>query len=142
MILTEPLFDPDKNSLSEGAAELLEYLVKSGYKLCLIAKKSNEEREGLISELGLPKYFLKIKVVEPEKTGEDFLECADIMDLNPQEIAVIGDKIKKEILIGNRVGMITIWFKSGKFSSELPEDLSEEPRYIITKLKDVINFLS
>ncbi len=63
------------------------------------------------------------------------------MRLFPEEILVVGDRIKREITIGNRLGMKTAWFKNGKFKDELPESKDEEPTYTLTKLEDVIQLL-
>ncbi|MBL7206745.1 MAG: HAD hydrolase-like protein [Candidatus Aenigmarchaeota archaeon] len=63
------------------------------------------------------------------------------MDLQPQNVAVVGDRVVGEIYIGNVLGMKTIWYKSGKFSIVLPENHIQEPDHIIMELKDTINYI-
>jgi putative hydrolase of the HAD superfamily len=135
------LYDPESSSLIPGAIDVLERLTNEGIKLCLISKRTKEERREQISELGLDKYFLDIQVLEDDKSQESFERCVRIMSLNPSEIAVLGDRVKKEIYLGNKLGMRTIWYKSGKFASELPQNKDEEPQYTITRLEEIFQYL-
>ncbi len=131
------LYDPDLKSLVNGAMQLLERLRSSGYALCLISKKSTEERMEQIASLGIDKYFKKILVIEGSKTEEHFRECMDAMALPAKDIAVVGDRIREEISLGNRMGMHTIWYKAGKFAVELPEGKGQEPYGTVTSLGEV-----
>ena len=136
------IFDPEIPGLSRGAIELLEKLKTSGYKMCLISKASSIERKNEISELGLDKYFIDIQViVEGHKTEQHFERCIELMSLKPNEIAVVGDRIKKEIYLGNKFGMTTFWYKSGKSSNELPKNEDEIPKYTISKLEEILEYL-
>ena len=135
------LFDPDTDSLIPGALELLENLKKRNYKLCLLTKRPEEGRRDQISQLGLDKYFLYIRIVEENKTDSDMHACLDSMSLSPSEVAVVGDRIKGEIALGIKMGMKTIWYKVGKFANELPLNYSQEPQQIVTKLEDVMKYV-
>lgn len=135
------IYNPDSDDLVEGANKLLDKLRERGYKLCLISKKSKDDKAKRISNLGLDKYFIDIQVIEGNKTEEHFNRCLKATSLNPGEMAVVGDRIKEEISLGNRMRMTTIWYKAGKFSTELPENEEEIPRYTITDLEEVIKCL-
>jgi len=135
------LYNPDTNALNEGALELLEKLASSGYKLCLLSKKSEEERKDKILRLGIEKYFIFIEVVEGEKTEKNFKKCLEIMALQSQKVAVIGDRIRSEIILGNQFGMRTIWYKVGKFAAELPRNKNENPNFVIDNLLDALKYL-
>lgn len=130
------LYDPDARVLIDGAAELLGAIARSDYKLCLVGKKSPEDREALVSELGIDRYFLHTAFVD-EKARQDFEECMRKMGLAASEIAVVGDRVRKEIRLGNELGMTTIWYKAGRFAGEIPACASEEPTYTVTKLADI-----
>jgi len=135
------LYDPEKNELIAGVLEILKKLFDSGYKLCLLSKKANLDRRRQISQLGLDKYFIDILVTDGDKNESDFQVCVDLMSLRPEQIAVVGDRVNREIKIGNRLGMKTFWFKVGKFSNELPENKDNEPDYTIFKLDEIADFI-
>lgn len=136
------IYNPELARINDGVINLLERLVNSGYKLCLLSKKTIRDRRKQISELGLDKYFINIQVIDGDKTEQNFERCIDVLSLDPSEIAVVGDRIKKEIYLGNHFGMTTIWYKSGKFSSELPQKPDEEPHYTITRLEEILQYLN
>ncbi len=127
------IYDPEKNALTEGAIELLEDL-SSRFQLCLLSKTDEADRRKQISKLGLDKYFKDIQVNEGEKHKSHFKRCLKIMNLKASEVAVIGDRVVGEIRVGNQLGMLTIWYKSGKFATRLPQNEQEVPDYTITAL--------
>lgn len=135
------LYNPETSSLTSGTLDLLRYLKNSSYKLCLISKKTQEERREQISELGLDLYFPDILVIEGEKTKQDFEMCAKAMSLAYSEIAVVGDRVRSEITLGNEIGMTTFWYRSGKFASETPRNKEEEPDFIIDRLEELVDYL-
>ncbi len=134
------LYDPETNKLVEGALGLLERLKKRKYKLALISKKTAEEREDRIYQLGLDKYFQTIKLTE-SKSEDDFVDILASMSLCASEVAVVGDRVKLEIKIANRLGMRTIWYRKGKFANEVYEEEDERPYYTITKLEQVMSLI-
>ena len=77
-------------------------------------------------------------MIKGDKEKTHFLHYIEKTELKPYELAVVGDRLKKEIKIGNKLGMKTIWFQSGKFASELPETEEEKPVHIITHLLEVL----
>lgn len=128
------LYDPEKHSLTEGVKELLDDYSKK-YNLAIIGK-SSEKRGSLLSDLGIKKYFRCI-ILKEEKEENDFLQCLKECNASKEHVWSIGDRIKKEIAISNRLGLKTIWFKSGKFSSEAPDTEAEEPNFTVTSFKDI-----
>lgn len=127
------IYDPEKGRLTKGIIELLKSL-SSRYQFCLLSKKAEADRRKQISELGLDKYFKDIQVNEGKKQKSHFQRCLRIMNLKASEVAVIGDRVAGEIHVGNQVGMLTIWYKSGKFATRLPQNKQEIPDYTITTL--------
>ena len=134
------LFDPEKWALVEGAPEILNKLTGS-FQFCLVTTGERKRTEKL-KESNLDKMFKKIIFVQGEhKDKKHFLECAQAMGLKPDEVLVVGDKIKAEIRVGNSLGMKTAWFKFGKYSRILPDSKDEEPTYTITKLDELYSVL-
>ena len=86
--------------------------------MALLCKKGGGDRAEIISSLGLEPYFCKILIVEGRKKPEHLQECLDAMGVAADESAVVGDRVVEEISAGNQIGMKTIWYKQGKFSSE------------------------
>ncbi|MBL7206746.1 MAG: HAD hydrolase-like protein [Candidatus Aenigmarchaeota archaeon] len=61
------IYDPETDVLTDGAIDLLEELHNSGYKMCLLSKRTHPKRREEISLLGLDRYFLDVLVIEGEK---------------------------------------------------------------------------
>ena len=133
------LFDPETNSLFPGVIEFLSAYSKE-YKLALIGK-GDEKRANLIEELGIKKYFKYFSLIE-EKTENDFLNCLKELKFNSKDAWSIGDRVKKEIMLSNKVGIRTIWFRNGKFASEIPVLELEKPNFTISSFKEIQNIIS
>jgi FMN phosphatase YigB (HAD superfamily) len=128
------LFDPETNSLFLGVIEFLQ-LYSKNYALALIGK-GDDKRANLIEELGIKKYFKYFSLIE-EKKESDFLECLKVMNFSAKDTWSIGDRVKKEIQLSNKAGIKTIWFRNGKFSTELPTCEIENPNYIISSFEEL-----
>jgi len=135
------VYDPEKDELSEGILELLEELVTKNYKLVLISKNKGGNRREQIAQLGLNKYFLEVQVHERDKIEDDFNQALKVMDLKPEEVLVVGDRVVGEIYLGNKLGMKTVWYQVGRFASQFPSNDGEKPDYIIKKLVQILDFL-
>lgn len=131
------LYDPLKEALGLGCLTVLTDLKNDSFRLCLLSKKTRPDRREQITALGLDPYFVDIQVIEGDKTIEHFKQCMAAMELLSENIAVVGDRVRGEIILGNQLGMFTIWYKVGKFATELPETESQEPCAIITDLSAV-----
>lgn len=132
------LYDPDSQKLFDGVTDFLKsYCGK--YVLALIGK-GDEKRASLISDLGIEHYFSYIKLKE-EKEEADFIECMNSLKSSNELAWSIGDRIKKEIFLSNKARIKTIWFKNGKFASEVPDKKEEEPNFIITSFKEINNII-
>lgn len=49
--------------------------------------------------------------------------------------------MRSELLIGNKLGVITIWVKQGKFAVEEPETEQQKPDYTISNLIDCLKLI-
>ena len=133
------LYNPDENHLNDNAIPLLDELKRENFQLGLLSRKGDFDRDSLISKLGLTKYFQKIKFVDDTKTADDIQDFLDSFSLTAKEVVLVGDRVKSEIKAGNQAGILTIWYRNGKFANEFPESLDEKPNYIITDLMQVLD---
>ncbi len=129
------IFDPEGDELFPGVFELLAELSKN-HELFLVSM-NEPGREARFGELGIEHFFETIVFVS-KKTPELFAA----MVKGDKEVVVVGDRIKHEILLGNKLGFTTIWLNRGKFSAELPDNGNEEPDYVINDTRDVKNIIS
>lgn len=128
------LYDPDRDALFPETLALLAHAKSLGYRLYLISK-AGEGRDARIQDLELHTLFHEVHLVQ-EKNLELFQKLA----VGPT--LVVGDRIRREITLGNQCGATTIWFRSGKFSTELPTTPIEEPTHAITALAELYRWLS
>ena len=131
------LYDPDKDKLIDGAKELIELLKSRNIILGLISTREFGRCEKIDT---ISSFFSFIRLVREKSTDdlEDFLEN---FNLYPRDVFVIGDRIKKEITLGNKLGMRTFWLCSGKFSEETPSFKEERPNKTFYSLRDITMFL-
>lgn len=124
------IFDPEKNKLYFGVFEMLKRLA-SKHDLFLISR-NEPRRKDRFEKLGIKKYFQKIRFVD-EKNEETFKALIG----DSKNVLVVGDSIRDEIKIGNKLGLITIRLKNGKFANEMPASLEEEPMFNISKITEL-----
>ena len=131
------LYDPDNNCLIFGARFVLRVLVRRGFLLYVVSS-ARQSRRQCIDDLGIGQYFAQI-IITKEKCKKDFQKiiAREVIDRNLS--FVIGDRVRKEISIGNTLGMQTIWVKAGKFSHEEPRRKIEQPTYIVRTLRDILS---
>ncbi len=129
------LYIPELQQIPEETIELLKNLRKSGLSLALISIKE-AHRDTLIESYDLSSIFSVTKIVR-EKDTNIFKETLSLLGCQPNEIIVVGDRIKSEIKLANQLGIKTIWYKKGKFSNELPTEKIEFPTWTISDISKV-----
>ena len=113
------LIDFDKKILP-GAKEWIEDLKKQDIKLVILSNSNKKDKVQMVAEkLGIPYLFFAKK---PLKTG--FKKAQKILNLQPENIAVVGDQIFTDVIGGNRSKMFSI----------LVEPISKKDIWV-TKLK-------
>lgn len=130
------LFDPERGELYEGIYDVLENLSKK-HKLFLF---SYDEfgRENLFRKMKIDQFFSKIDFVEG-KNEKSMLELVE--NASTDTTFVIGDSLRDEICLGNKLGYETVWLKNGKFSSEVPYSGCEKPKYVISSVNEIFDIL-
>lgn len=132
------LYDPDNKSLIEGAVNLLEFIKNKNIPMVL-AGKGGEDMQQEVSRLGMKKYFKEIIFAEGEKDPEVF-QLLITKDDNKKTF-FIGDRVRSELEIGNKLGATTIWVKQGKFAREEPITEIQYPNYTVSSLTQCIRLL-
>lgn len=132
------LYDPDQQSLIRGATELLEYLKAHDVHMVLIGKGAQEMNDE-VNKLGVREYFKKVIFAEGAKDPNVFAQ--EITKDDPKKTIFIGDRVRSELEIGNKLGATTIWVKQGKFVTELPENKGQEPDYTVSSLLECLSLL-
>lgn len=136
------LHDPEMDRLYPESRKVLGQLKEMGLKLGLVSRGKNIERRYQdFKRFDLESYFELIQVVgqEGKKEFEPFIDDLGIKDCS--KVAIVGDRVKSEILEGNKLGCITIWLRRGKFRDELAENIDEEPDFIIYSLTEIVPIL-
>lgn len=106
------LYDPDADGLMKGALELLTTLKGLGVRMVLVSMADGYDRKAQLQRLGLDSFFEEVHIV-PRKDEDLFEYCIASFGLPNESIAVVGDHPFKEIAIGNRLGLFTIWLRGG-----------------------------
>lgn len=100
------LIDYDKNLL-EGANAWCENLKQNGIKMCIVSNTNKVKKvEKVAKILDLEYIYFAHK---PSKKG--LLKAQKMLNLEPEEIATVGDQIFTDVFGGNRAGMFTILTK-------------------------------
>jgi len=134
------LFNPGTQGVTEGCKELLEDLRARGYKLCLFGRTSDNRLE-LICLLRPFELFGRILFTPNDRIRELLRDCLTDMDLEAGETFLVGTR-KREIAIGRRMGIKTIWCRSDSLTSRLPINQSQVADFIVSNIRDVIELLA
>lgn len=90
--------------IAPGVKDWMEEAERQEIKICIVSNTRTERRlRNIAVELGIP--FVR-KGLKPRRRS--FFEALKLLDIKPNEAAVIGDQIFTDILGGNRLGLYTI----------------------------------
>ncbi|MHB1458487.1 MAG: YqeG family HAD IIIA-type phosphatase [Armatimonadota bacterium] len=87
--------------------QIIEWIRKvsaDGMKVCLVSNTRTSGRLERISSILNVEF--SVKAMKPRRAG--FLEALRLLDVNPNEAAVVGDQIFTDVFGGNRLGIYTI----------------------------------
>src|SRR3989344_524151 len=112
--LYRTLYDPEKEILLPDVAYTLQKLRDAGIRLYVVTRDEGN-RSDIISQLGIKDFFHEIVLV-PRKSKKVFMSLLSA----DGDKYIVGDRAREEIFFGNQCGAKTIWFKNGKFASEVP----------------------
>lgn len=133
------IYDPDKKCLIPFSRFVLRTLLRRGFVLYLISRAETSSKK-LIRDLGIRQYFSRIIVAE-EKGKKDFSPIVAQKTVARDLSFVVGDRVRKEISIGNSLKLRTVWLKAGKFADEKPKKKIERPTCTVHALKDILSVI-
>ena len=133
------IYDPDNRRLISGARFVLRTLLRRGFLLYLVSR-AGKSRRGLIKNLGIEQYFSRI-VITKEKNKQHFETLVAPKIIDRSLSFVVGDRVRKEINIGNSLGLQTVWLKTGKFADEKPRKKIERPTCTVYMLRDILSVI-
>ena len=119
-------------------------LRKKGIKTALITSGIFERQQKKIELLGLQDKFDLVLIHDVEKDAskeEKFSSALQQLNLKPNTVAVVGDRIYSEIKIANKLGMASIRMLKGRFSSIKPRTDLEEPDFEIKNIAELVPLL-
>lgn len=128
----QTLYDPETDRLIEGARELLQYLDDREVPMALVGKGGASMHEA-VKRLSVGSYFFHIYFQEGNKQPHWYTD--NIKDFHKGMI-FIGDKLDSEIEVGNRLGVITIRVRQGKFATDEPKNKLQKPKYTVNSLSE------
>lgn len=128
--------------------EVLAELKKRGYKLGVISNTVTSREEHVrmaLRKIDVEKYFdavvtsVDVGCNKPEK--KVFLTALKKLKVKPEESVMVGDRVRTDILGGNRIGMKTILFRWNKRYPEKVESAEEKPSRTIKSLRKLPQIL-
>lgn len=133
------LYDPEGQRLIDGALDVLALALRSNVESVLVGKGGADMYDE-VDRLGVRKYFSSVYF--QEGTKEETVFKRFIYAANPSNTIFVGDRIRSELRVGNKLDATTIWVKQGKFSNELPENENDEPNYTVKTLRELSDILN
>ena len=116
--------------------------LKSKYKIGLVTKAGSgvEVRKDELRASGILPYFDSV-IIDTVKTEEQFSRCIREMGTSPDETAIVGDRMSREIKAGKKLGCETFWIKVGDRSFDKPTEETGQPNYTVNSVKDLLDIL-
>lgn len=135
------LYNNDLDKLYPKIESILKYLKNKGIKIALVSRTTNpQKRLQQLHDFNIINFFDVIDFIGSEDRKE-FHKILTKFGIRGNECIIIGNRIKAEILEGNKLNAITIWIKHGEFADEKPETTNEQPTYTISGINELITLL-
>ena len=123
-------------------------LEKRGYKLTLVTSGRPNRQRRKVDQLNLNHFFneksgtlhLHDDHINPDKTPY-LQQAAQQLNLPPENLLAVGDKLTAEISAANTLGMITARIRHGRQKDRVPQTPSEKPHFEIDTLSELLTYL-
>lgn len=136
LALLTDLYDGVKRTVEHSREVLMQ--IHNHYPMVLVSNFYGNI-EVVLKEFGLDSLFCHVvesAVVKIRKPDARIFQMGiDALGLNPNEVVVVGDSIKKDIVPAKSLGCQTVWFKGEGWTDEEDESLADE---VITDLSQLI----
>lgn len=118
------------------------YQLKEHFPLALVSNFYGN-METVLHEFGFDGIFLHViesAVVGIRKPDPRIFQIGvEKLRLNPENVAVVGDSIKKDMIPAQQTGCQTVWLKGESWMDEHQDE--SIPDYIITDINNVLNII-
>jgi putative hydrolase of the HAD superfamily len=134
----------DEVKLFPDTIPTLEKLRQKGLKLVLVSHGRTERQNMKIDVLGIRQYFDFIIIdtnLEKSEKGKYFREAMKKLNLKPDEILSVGDKITAEIKEANSLGITTVRMLHGRRSKLKPTNKLQIADYEIKNIKEILELI-
>lgn len=132
--LDNTLLPWNKDSIDEKLKNWINECSSSGIKLCIVSNNKPRRIKDCAKKLNIPAVS---GVIKPRKKA--FLKALKILNMNPEQVAVVGDQIFTDILGAKRLGLFAILVEplneNEFFGTKLIRIIE---KIVIKKLKDPI----
>lgn len=150
------LYDSDAKVELPESEELLKYFQSKNYRMAvasLVSKNAPstlEERAEQIASSPLREYFEITKTVATKKNLTDlnvrekdliFDELVEYFNIPREQILIIGDRTRRDIIYANEHNHPSIWIQKGKFAHELPDEITGQPTYTVNSLIELMDLI-
>jgi len=134
-------FTPRK---TKGLDIALKSLKRRKLKMGVVANtytSTKKEIWKVLKRVGIEKYFkmviTSVDIGSRKPKKPIFEKALKLMGLEPNEVIMIGNQIDSDILGGNRMGIITVWFHwNNRYRTKVKTE-AEMPGYVISTLEDL-----
>ena len=135
-------YDNENGWLFSETRDILEKLAKK-YRLALVSLVLNgdtEARKKVMRDEDLERFFEHITFVGADKDAA-YEETLRVLQVRPEEVVMVDDRVIRGIKWGNKRGATTIWVERGKFAAERPDASTGEPAHIVKNLGELESIL-
>jgi putative hydrolase of the HAD superfamily len=118
-------FPIDKLRVTSEVIAIVKSLA-SNYKLVLVTEGRASIQKEKIRHLGIYNLFDDVLIIDPaDRTSKEAVIKNYMMRQNimPRHAVIVGNRLDREIIAGNRLGILTIWIRSGE-GSEMEPNIS------------------
>lgn len=133
------IYDPETGQLFPGTTNVFDELIARKIRLGLvtIAETTTEERYADLVRLGIENFFGAVQIFG-RREEKDFTKVLEQLKTEAARTMVVGDNLRKEITLGNRIGAYTVWTKQRLFGLYTPKNQLETPRAVIDTIQELV----
>lgn len=125
----------------KGVAETLEKLQDSPYKLVCFTKGELQDQENKLRRSGLGKFFDHVEITS-NKSEKEFLELCRHLNIEPQELLMVGNSLKSDIAPALAIGAQAVHIPFHvTWQLEVHEDFEHERMVKIERFEELLQLL-
>lgn len=126
----------DKLIINPEVKRLLQELKsKNQLRLFLVTEGDALFQNRKINHLGIGELFSEVSIIASDDNKESVIKSLmKSHGLDSNQLLVIGNRLDKEIIAGNKLGIRTVWIKHGEGSNPSSENQNGTPDYILDNI--------